>query len=619
MNIQDAFLNLKDKGEEIHIIEKDGCRSTMTYGTLVERAHQVLGGLQDFGVPEGAPLVLQCHSIEKTLTVFWAAILGGYLPAILSIPVDRVSQDMFQKNLELLVEPWVLTDIENMVVPVDTKVLPLRALSCAKPGQVVHKNSEDPGMLQFTSGSTSAPKGALLTLKNLLVGAIASSVVVRPGVIERYISWLPLSHCFGFVANHLVPLVNGFPQMLIHPSRFLRDPAIWIREAGNFGATISGLPVFGIEALLKVPLPQNVDLSAMHVCFVGGEDIDPQAIWDLEARLGPLGFRKNTFSPAYGLSETTMGVAYTPVDAPLRVDAFLNETLYVGDRLFFCEPDPDIMFRVSVGVLDACNEVEIRDDTGAPLPAGHLGHIVIKGSNVMKGYYPCTPGADSGIEADGAFYTGDLGWFHQGWLTIFGRTKDVLIHNGKNYLVTDLEKTASGDGTPVVLIKGTVHDVAGTQLVLFGTGSREQIVDAARRLATYWHLRPGYGVCLDAIPKTSSGKIDRTLLTLDLARGAYSEELFSLGTREGGTPTEAYATMAQLWSEVLNSPEEAIVMESHFILDLGGDSLGIADLLWRLEKLTGKSPNFEVVKDHLTLKEMTEIYFLNLGDETKDQ
>lgn len=608
MNIQDVFLRLQGNTGPIHIIEMDGKRTAMTYSDLVADAKVLLGGYQAQGIPVGAPLVLQCRSIRQTITSLWGAILGGYIPAVLAIPRDAASQAIFEKALESLEAPWVITDREDSAGASGKRVLPLRALTREGPGQVVTGQDDDPGMLQFTSGTTSAPRAAVLTLKNLLEGGIASSVVVRSGVTERYISWLPLSHCFGFIANHLVPLVNGFPQLLIHPACFLRDPAIWVREASAFQATISGLPLFGVEALLQAELPEDADLSAMHICFVGGEDISPKPLWDLEARLAPLGFRSCTLSPAYGLSETTMGVAYTPVRTPLRVDAFLNDHLRVGDRIFFCEPEEDALIRVSVGVLDACNTVEIRDEEGRALPEEHLGHVIIRGSNVMKGYYPCDAKAHSGVMADGSFGTGDLGWFRRGWLTIFGRCKNIIIHNGKKYLVTDLERTASGEDGAMVIAQSVRTGEAQPQLVLFGTGSEDQVRGAAKRLAGYWHLSPSYGVCLSRLPVTASGKIDRLALSFGLEQGDYAQALFTLGNAQGEALTEDEAEMAVLWSQVLGIPLASITPNSHFVLDLGGDSLAMADLHWRLEKKTGESLEPEGMPIDLTLRSWTRYY-----------
>ncbi|WP_090245852.1 non-ribosomal peptide synthetase [Eubacterium barkeri] len=608
MNIQDVFLRLQGNTAPIDMIEMDGSRIAMTYSDLVDDAKVLLGGYQAQGIPVGAPLVLQCRSIRQTITSLWGAILGGYVPAVLAIPRDAASRAIFEKALESLEAPWVITDLEDSAGASGKRVLPLRALTRGGPGQVVPGLDDDPGMLQFTSGTTSAPRAAVLTLKNLLEGGIASSVVVRPGVTERYISWLPLSHCFGLIANHLVPLVGGFPQRLIHPACFLRDPAIWVREASAFQATISGLPLFGVEALLTAALPEEADLSAMHICFVGGEDVSPKPLWDLEARLAPLGFRPCTLSPAYGLSETTMGVAYTPVRTPLRVDAFLNDHLRVGDRIFFCEPEEDALIRVSVGVLDACNTVEIRDEEGRVLPEEHLGHVIVRGSNVMKGYYPCHAEAHPGVMADGSFDTGDLGWFRRGWLTIFGRSKNIIIHNGKKYLVTDLERTASGEDEAVVIAQGILTGETQPQLVLFGTGSEDQIREAAKRLAGYWHLSPSYGVCLSQLPVTASGKINRLALSFALEQGDYAQAFFTLGDGPGEALTGKYAEMADVWSQVLGISAEGMGMDTHFVLDLGGDSLGMADLLWRLEKKAGHPVNIDYIEGHLTLGDFTNQY-----------
>ena len=363
MNIQDSFIKLKNSDVTITYLEADGQELTQTYATLFENAMKVLGGYQSAGLKKGSLLVFQLKSIEAQITCFWAGILGGMVPAILPLAQDEKSRAYLQSVLSALDNPIIISDLEGVTTLFENNLLMFRALAESSPGTIASVSDTDPGMIQFTSGTSSDPKGAVLTTRNLLEGGVASSIIVRENVQERYLSWLPLSHCFGFVGYHLVPIVNNFPQYLMSPLQFAQNPNRWLEKLSQFSATVTGAALFGIELLLKVGIKQNrsVNLDSVYICFCGGEDVNPLSLTAFEEQTAPLGWTRDTLKPAYGLSETTMGVAYTPYGSPFRMDYFLGSGIAIGEILFFCDPDDDTIGRMSVGVLDECNEVVIKD------------------------------------------------------------------------------------------------------------------------------------------------------------------------------------------------------------------------------------------------------------------
>ncbi|MBU4438745.1 MAG: AMP-binding protein, partial [Acetobacterium sp.] len=425
MNIQDSFIQLKTSDVTITYLEADGQEITQTYAALFENAIKVLGGFQSQGLKKGALLVLQLKSIQAQITCFWAGILGGMVPAILPIAQDEKSRAYLQCVLETLDQPVIISDLEGITTLFENNLLVYRALLASPAGTIATVTDSDPGMIQFTSGTSSDPKGAVLTTKNLLEGGIASSIIVRENIQERYLSWLPLSHCFGFVGYHLVPIVNNFSQYLMNPLQFVQNPNRWLEKLSQFSATVTGAALFGIEHLLKVGIKQNraVDLSTVYICFCGGEDVNQLSLTAFETQTATMGWIKDTLKPAYGLSETTMGVAYTPYGSSFQVDHFLGSGIAIGEKLFFCDPDEDTIGRMSVGVLDECNEVIIKDLDGNVLDPEYLGLIHIRGTNVMKGYYLKDKfkdnNAPTGLDENGWFNTGDLGFFRNSWLNIF--------------------------------------------------------------------------------------------------------------------------------------------------------------------------------------------------------
>jgi len=612
MNIQDSFIQLKTSNETITYLEADGLELTETYATLFENAMKVLGGYQAQGLKKGDLLVFQLKSIRAQITSFWAGILGGMVPSILPIAQDEKSRKALHSILGSLESPYIISDFEGITTLFENTMHMYRALIGSSPGVITPVKDNDPGMIQLTSGTSSNPKGAVLSYKNLYEGGIASSIIVRKNIPERYLSWLPLSHCFGFVGYHLVPIVNNFSQYLMSPIQFIQNPNLWLEKLSTFSATVTGAALFGLELLLKVGIKanNNIDLSSVYICFCGGEDVNPLSLTAFESQAAPLGWTKNTLKPAYGLSETTMGVAYTPYGAEFQVDHFLGSGIAIGEKLFFCDPDEDTISRVAVGVLDECNEVVIKDLSGNVLDSEYLGLIHIRGTNVMKGYYTENNEGISSIDDEGWFNTGDLGFFRNGWLTVFGRYKDIIIINSENYLVSDLEKTGKqtlSKAINLILVQGKDKDNQSNCLILFSNAiNPDTLVSASRSISTSWNIPIQWGVLIDSIPQTPSGKINRLSLSVAWENGEYQDIAIVLTKPSDLTLEGDCRKMAEYWSRILKVPLSNISPDSHFIFDLGGDSLGLIDLVSQLERIDGKTINPEILRSRLTLKEMTD-------------
>ncbi|WKY46329.1 AMP-binding protein [Eubacteriaceae bacterium ES3] len=609
MTINDSIIALKDSQTTITFCEYDGVETQLTYAELFEDALKLLGGLQFQGLKKGNLIVFQLRSVRSQITATWASLLGGIVFSILPIAQDEKSRSTLQSVLNTLDCPTILTDLDGLSTLINFSALMYPVLFNSEPGLIETVLKSDPAMIQFTSGTTSNPKGAVLTQNNLYEGGIASSIVVRKNMTERYLCWLPLSHCFAFVGYHLVPLVNDFPQYLMHPLLFIKNPIIWLEKLSEFSATMTGSALFGLELLLHTGINPKVsiDLSSVFICFCGGEDVNPNSLVDFEKEAARYGWKKDTLKPAYGLSETTMGVSYTPIGKPFRVEHFLNDYQKIGQKLFFCAPDEDTISRVSVGILDECNEVIIRDLEGNDLPPEHLGIIHIKGTNVMKGYYH--EEKISSIDANGFFNTGDLGFFHQGWLTVFGRYKDIIIVNGENYLINDLERTAKDNHETSKLVIVQVKDKINSRnsLVMFSdTNNPEVLHDAAQRIRKVWHLLIDFGVLNSEIPKNASGKTDRLSLSVNWEKGFYKNNVISLISETESQLDPSYLELAQIWSQVLKIPVSQISESSHFINDLGGDSLYFSDLIQQLEKKYQTEYQFESFRNSLTLQEMSD-------------
>lgn len=611
MNIQHCLHRLENSAATLTFLEAEGAESIQSYAGLYRSALLLLGGLQRAGVRPGRHVLLRLRGVRAHVTALWACWLGDIVPV--SIPGANPS-DSFSALLKARHDhPAVLTDRPEAAQDPDALFYP--SLMGGEEGSVQPMRDQDPALLQYTSGTTSLPRCAVLTGANLYEGALASSVIVRPGVRERYLNWLPLSHIFGLVGNHLVPLYNGFDQYLMDTGRFVSDPVLWMQKSSAFRATVSGSSLFGLDLAARSADrldPENTDLSSMYVCFCGGEDLKPAVLENFENRLAPFGWKPGVLRPAYGLSEATMGVCYNPPGAPMRIHRIHPASVGIGQKLRFVDSeDGQRLTRVALGVLDDCNDVEVRGLAGDALPEEHLGIIHIKGTNVMAGYWRPEEGAPPNPDAQGWLDTGDLGYFKDGWLTVFSRYKDVVCYHGANYVRTDLEQTAReavGRGTFAIVEAG------GTLMLFADSVDLADLCRAGNAVSEAWGVPVSKGVLLPGLPRTAKGGVDRLALSVQWEQGAFAEDVHTLYREGEATLPGPYGAMAALWSRLLALPHRAISMDSHFVA-LGGDSLVLIDLACAIEEQWGIFVETDELAAAATLREMAEL----IGARRKDK
>jgi acyl-CoA synthetase (AMP-forming)/AMP-acid ligase II/acyl carrier protein len=585
VNIQLAIKRLRQSKGTVSFIEADGNFSVICYKALYENALHLLGALQDIGLGQGR-LNLDLLSVRSRVTALWACWLGGIAP------IQGRPANVTNHSAATLTDALPLCDAPAQRASRDGAVIYYQNLNSDRPGKFKRMDDGDTALLQYTSGAASGPRMAVLTGANLWEGAFASTVVTRSGVKERYLNWLPLSHIFGLVGYHLVPLWGGYDQFLIDTAYFLKNPAVWLNKCSEWGCTVTGAAPFGLrmaKRALDEPRddPRPLDLSSVNVCFCGGENLEANALFDFEREAARYGWRRGALCPAYGLSETTMGVAYKPPGEDIRVDRIKPQSAAIGKKISFGGGKPAIE-RVSLGVLDSCNEVKICDLEGRPLPEEHLGVIRIRGGNVCAGYEPeaFPPNPD----ADGWLDTGDLGYFRNGRLSLFARYKEVICRNGMNYPLCDIEKSASQASGGIELALAETSRGA----VLFAAGGdRDALCAAKRTVSEEWGL-PVAGIAkVKELPRLIKGTVDRLTLSAGWERGIYEfYELYEvpvqdLGTKETNeakeTLTGVKAALALIWSEILEIPPEIISGGSRF-MELGGDSLSLFDLAAAIER-----------------------------------
>ncbi len=310
--------------------------------------------------------------------------------------------------------------------------------------------SDTPAFLQYTSGSTTAPRGVMLNHGNLM----HNELMIRQGMSQTpdslVVGWLPLYHDMGLIGNILQPLFTGYPCILMSPVTFLQRPFRWLQAISRFRATTSGGPNFAYDLCVKKVTPEQralLDLSAWELAFVGAEQINPDTLERFANHFAPCGFRPEAFYPCYGLAEATLFVSGGDKQARHIVCSFPR-----GTNQAHSQPGDDFKGNgkrrlVGCGHTVMDQEIVIADPhTLTPCPPGQEGEIWVAGPNIAPGYWNNKDETERVFRAfladtgAGPFLrTGDLGFLKDGELFVTGRIKDMLIIDGANHYPQDIE------------------------------------------------------------------------------------------------------------------------------------------------------------------------------------
>ncbi len=333
---------------------------------------------------------------------------------------------------------------------------------------------DDLAFIQFSSGTTSRPKGIRLTHRQVLanvhqiLGCILDAYPESEGTRHSCVSWLPLHHDMGLVGTVLTSLTHATTLTLMSPQRFIMNPCSWLSAISRYRATVSAAPNFAFNRCvehIERESPKTVgdlDLSCWKVALNGAEAVTSSVMKRFERRFRSYGFHPNTFTPVYGLAEAALLVSNSPLRTPPRLVRFTTSALASGFAVR-CHPDahnakgaektenshtesakdvdshdaqaPQGQTLVSLGRPARGTSVVVRDDRGTELPEDRIGRLWIKGPSLMDGY----EGSATPFDADGWLNTGDLCFLHQGELFFIGRSDSILVIRGQNYSAEYIE------------------------------------------------------------------------------------------------------------------------------------------------------------------------------------
>lgn len=555
---------------------------------------------------DGNPLTFKARSFVSQLNGRTSLLLNYYL----------AEGEIAQKTPQLATIPWTATE----KIPAQL----------ADQWQEPEINSNTLAYLQYTSGSTSTPKGVMLDHNNL-IGHLAE--LQEAGGYDSHsvtVTWMPYFHDYGLVEGILAPLYNGTPCYLMSPMAFIKQPLRWFKAIDYYRATHSQAPNFAYAYCLRRITPEEratLDLSSWQAAGNAAEPINPEVMEQFCQMFESCGFRQSAFAPAYGLAEATLMVTtsrktddwlFCTVSAEKLAQNRIVETP-TGQRL-----------AGSGRLLGNTVVAIVHPETLTRCASDEVGEIWVSSAGVARGYWQRPDATQETFRAqlaetgEGPFLrTGDLGFLQDGELFVTGRLKDLIIIRGENYYPQDIEWVVEKSHAALRPNYGAAFaiEVDGVeQLVIAFEVERQksknlnvdEVVGAIRNAVAEHYELPVYGVVLlkrGSIPKTSSGKIQRQACRKAFLDGSLDSiaiwTLVSASVQQETTPhSEVEFQLIQIWQRVLGVT--SISTKDNFF-ELGGDSLKAAVVVAEAEKIFSQSIPFGSLVEAPTIEKLANL------------
>jgi fatty-acyl-CoA synthase len=432
----------------------------LSYAEIRERAVDLAHRLTASGLERGSRFAIIAETIPDFAVFFYGCQYAGLIPVPLPLSVNIGGHDTHVARLRGMLsaarplaavasadfigslrEAAEGLGVEMVATPEASYGLP------SKGGGLRPLDKNEPCYIQYSSGSTSQPRGVLVTQKAINSNARAigfSGLRLKPG--DRATSWLPLYHDMGLVGFCLTPMLSQVSVDYLATTTFALRPRTWLKVISETGGTISYSPTFGYELCVRRATKGSgggFDLSSWRVAGVGGEMVRAKVLKRFAETFADAGFDPKAFVPSYGLAEATLAVSFVPLGEGIRVDRVDREEYERTGRAVEAKRNggapPKTRSFVTCGRVLPGYAAEIRDDNNRVLADRTIGRICIKGPSLMDGYYRNAEATRQVMLADGWLDTGDMGYTIDGELVVTGRKKDMIICNGRNIWPQDLE------------------------------------------------------------------------------------------------------------------------------------------------------------------------------------
>jgi fatty-acyl-CoA synthase len=492
----------------------------LTAGRLHATTLRYAGSFRKLGLGPGDKVAIILPTCEEFFFAFFGALAIGATPVPLYPTLEPELKARVLQSCEaraVVTIEWFRADVETAraEAPDVRHLLTPDVLETGSPAPApIAAAEDDVCFLQYTSGSTSAPRGVVLSHRNVMETVRMMVEAVRVTPADRLVSWLPLYHDMGLIGLAFGALYTGAGLRLLPPD--LRNPRAWLDAITEDRAHVTVSPDFGYRNCVRhVHDTTGLDLSSLRMALSGAEPVRLSTIRAFQERFGV----GDIFAPAYGLAEATLAVAVWPHGQPVRADP-------TGSFISVGRPCRGV--RVEIAGADGVGRAGL----------GEVGEIQVQSPGVMQGYYR-DPEATARALRDGWLHTGDLGFLdREGYLFITGRMKDVIIVRGQNVVPADVEEAADHvAGVRYSAAVGIESERTGTQRLhvvveVRGDGLAPEELsriahDVTQAVRHRSGLRPARVLLVQpqTIPKTSSGKIQRAALAAMVAEGRLADRV----------------------------------------------------------------------------------------------
>ncbi|MDQ3544174.1 MAG: AMP-binding protein [Actinomycetota bacterium] len=532
----------------------DGKPARVPWRQIHDEARAVGAALQARGLNPGDHVAILGPTSRALMTVVRGCWLAGVASMVLPLPMRMGSLEEFVSSTRarirhgdaklLLIDDQLAAFYDS--VAGDPPTASMGAVLSGAPnvpsGDALELPAPDPErlvILQYTSGSTSEPKGVMIPDRVLSanIDAICAAGDIDPDT-EILVSWLPLYHDMGLVGCFATPMTKGVELVQAAPQDFMAHPGHWMEWISDYRGTATAGPNFSwVLATRALRRASGLDLSSLTLALSGAEPVDPAAVDAFVAAAEPHGFTAGGVFPAFGMAELGIGGSFPPRNRGLvcdTVDRIVLERDRVAKPIVIDDPD-DLELRARrlplLGRPVPGLEMRIVDPgTFDDRPDRHVGELLIRGTSVTPGYYK-REDATTALFHDGWLCTGDLAYLIDGELVLCGRIKDVIIVGGRNVFPEDIERAVGGVAIPDVgavragnVIAVGVEGYKGKESVVVVaevrvSAARDERAAALEAVRAEVHHRalevcgiPPRDVMLvqpSTLPKTSSGKLQR--------------------------------------------------------------------------------------------------------------
>ncbi len=511
----------------------------LTYGDLRRLALSTARKLISAGLKRGDRVAVIAETGPEFMTVFFGCQYAGLVPCPMPYTMYIGGKEAYIERVTGMLKAAAAcavitsTDLEGHIrsgaagAGVE-KVLTHEALQ-SLPESLTKLEAfgpDDVAYIQYSSGSTSDPKGVLITQSAIMAntqGILRDGLRVTPK--DRAFSWLPLYHDMGLVGFCLSPMMGQVTVDYISTPSFARRPALWLRLMSENKSTVSYSPSFGYDLAARRINGEAVtlDLSNWRAAGIGGDMVRADVLKHFGDTLSVAGFNQEAFMPSYGMAESTLAVSFSDVSKPIRIDTIDKAAFKNSGRAVPASSSQAldaVRSFVVCGKILPGHEIVVRDEPGLVLKDREIGHIFVRGPSLMSGYYHNSEATDAVITADGYLATGDMGYMLDGEIVITGRAKDLILHNGRNIWPQDIEWAAeqveplkSGD-VAAFAVEGDDGDDEVVVLVQCRATSDAEIEKLRREVSAVVHHSAGVECAIvlvppKSLPFTSSGKLSR--------------------------------------------------------------------------------------------------------------